>query len=181
MFRIIFSKHILAQVLIKQQQFSGVHLYKMHMFHRYDLECTDNGSSEEKSAEDGTSSATNSPTHASSHTIRPYATRSVALGVLRCGDTWGLEFSWFPWNVRWAPASCLCMFNGLVFKGGEEEHTPTYTRALQHTNTHRGQTVCIRISRIPGLKVTVRYVCVMCQGFSTCMKSLHVQTRQSAL
>ncbi|XP_053532367.1 formin-like protein 1 isoform X2 [Ictalurus punctatus] len=41
----------------------------------YDLDSIDNGSFEEKSAEDGTLSATNSPTHNSSHTNRSYAAR----------------------------------------------------------------------------------------------------------
>ncbi|XP_047667238.1 formin-like protein 1 isoform X2 [Tachysurus fulvidraco] len=41
----------------------------------YDLDCMDSGSFEEKSAEDGTLSATNSPTHNSSNTNRSYAAR----------------------------------------------------------------------------------------------------------
>ncbi|GAA6108584.1 formin-like protein 1 isoform X5 [Tachysurus ichikawai] len=43
----------------------------------YDLDCMDNGSFEEKSAEDGTLSATNSPTHNSSNTNRSYAARKA--------------------------------------------------------------------------------------------------------
>ncbi|TSL82544.1 Formin-like protein 1 [Bagarius yarrelli] len=45
----------------------------------YDLDCTDNGSFEEKSSEDGTSSATNSPTHNSSNANHSHTARTKAL------------------------------------------------------------------------------------------------------
>lgn len=110
---------------------------------RYDLDCIDNGIVEEKSAEDGTPSATNSPTHNSSHTNRSYAARSV----LTCGD---LAFLISMTHVFFTS----CMFISIVFEGGGEEHTPTLT----HTHG-TNYSICIRIDCIPVLKLTARYVC----------------------
>ncbi|XP_073686720.1 formin-like protein 1 [Garra rufa] len=52
----------------------------------YDMDSTDNGSFEEKSVEDLTTSATNSPSHNSPRSGRPYTTRSAIEFFTVCGE-----------------------------------------------------------------------------------------------
>lgn len=136
----LFSQQLIKQYLIQHSRL----FLTVNMFCRYDLESTDSGSFEEKSAEDGTLSATNSPTHNSSNPNRSYAARSVPAPSMCVLDF--LDFSKTCHKLSAITSICL------LAQGGGEKHT------LPHLHLHMKCNMCIRIICIPALKV--RDMCV---------------------